>query len=295
MVQNKRLYQELLENKKVLPGIMDPVFKRIMTHHKDYLGFILERFMPITKEEIEKEGQFQNVELPSHHMSLKTGRMDLLLKIKNYSINLEANSKIDQALLIRDTSHFSWLVYNEYSREDKKTLDEILFQVAFNKKRRLSQELIVRLRPYDPELNVGDDHLIKIEINLENVKKKYYNKEKLDQYEKALLLLVIDSEEEILEIGKGDKMLEDVGKDIISYSRAKEIVDAYEAQMIEDNFKRNRAEEEGFEKGMKEGLEQGSRESKIEIAKSMLNEGMETSQISRITTLSIKEINQLKQ
>lgn len=49
MVQNKKLYQELLENGKVLPGIMDPVFKRIMTHHKDYLGFILERFIPVTK------------------------------------------------------------------------------------------------------------------------------------------------------------------------------------------------------------------------------------------------------
>ena len=305
MIQSAKLklYQQLLENGKVLPGLTDPVFKKIMTSHKDYLGFILERFMPLTKEEVEKNGEFQNIELPAPHMSMKTGRMDLLLKVQNYYINLEANSKIDQALRIRNESHFAWLIYNEYTRENKKTLDEILYQVAFNKEHRLTEELIVKLKYFDQELNVGDDHLVKVEINLENVKKKYYNKEKLDLYEKALLLLLIDSEEEILEIGKGDKMLEDVGKDIINYSRAKEIVEAYEAQMIQENYIRNSAEEEGFnrgmERGMKKGLEQGieqgiergSREKAIELAKSMLIEGIEPSKISKITGLSIEEIN----
>jgi len=313
MTQSKQLYQELLENGKVLPGIMDPVFKRIMTHHKDYLGFILERFMPLTKDEIEKEGEFQNVELPTFHISMKTGRMDLLLRVQNYYINLEANGKIDQSLRIRNEAHFSWLIYNEYSKVDKKTLDEILYQVAFNRGHRLTEKLIVELKYFDKKLNVGDDHLVKVEINLENVKKKYYNKEKLDTYEKALLLLVIDSEEKILEIGKGDQMLEEVGNDIISYSRAKEIVDAYEAQMIQERYIRNSAEEEGFnrgmERGMKEGLEKGfeqgiekgiqkgieqEREKLIAVAKSMLDEGMKPTKISKITGLSIKQINELK-
>ena len=257
-------------------------------------------------KQIEKEGEFQNVELPTFHMSMKTGRMDLLLKVKNYYINLEANGKIDKSLIIRNEAHFSWLTYNEYSREDKKTLDEILCQVAFNKGHRLTEELIVKLKYWDYELNVGDDHLVKVEINLENVKKKYYNKEKLDQYEKALLLLVIDNEEEILEIGKGDEMLEEVGKDIISYSRAKEIVDAYEAQMIQERYIRNSAEEEGFnrgmergmkeglEKGLKQGIEQGIEQDRIELAKSMLMEGIKPSKVSKITGLSMKELNQFE-
>ena len=36
------LYEELLKSGNVLPGLTDPVFKRIMTNHKDYLGLILE-------------------------------------------------------------------------------------------------------------------------------------------------------------------------------------------------------------------------------------------------------------
>ena len=34
------LYQELVKNKKVLIGLTDPVFKRVMTSHKEYLGLI---------------------------------------------------------------------------------------------------------------------------------------------------------------------------------------------------------------------------------------------------------------
>ena len=285
-----------------------------MTNHKEYLGLILENLIPLTKEEIEKDGVFLNVELPSKNLKLKTGRMDLLLQVGKYSINLEANSKIDTALIIRNEAHFSWMIYQEYARKDKKTLEEILYQIAFNKKYRLSKELIVRLQYFDKDLQVGDENFLKIEINLENVKDKYYNKEKLNRFEKALLLLVIDEEEEIRKIGKGDRVLEEVGEEVISYSRAKEIVDRYEMEMIEENFRRNRAEEEGFNKGLEKGLEKGikkgikkgiekgiekgrqeaTKESKIEMAKSMLKDDMPVQSISKYSGLSIDEIEKLK-
>ena len=132
------LYKELLENKKVLPGISDIVFKRIMINHKDYLGLILENIMPVSKEEIINKGEFLNIEIPPSNLVLKNSRMDLLLKVDKYYINLEANTNISPALIIRNIAHFSGLAFNEYSRRDKKTLEEILYQVSFNKKKRLS-------------------------------------------------------------------------------------------------------------------------------------------------------------
>ena len=257
--------------------------------------------------------------MPSQNMNTKTGRMDLLLQVGKYSINLEANSKIDTALIIRNEAHFSWLIYQEYARKDKKTLEEILYQVAFNKKYRLSKELIVRLQYWDKELKVGEENLLKVEINLENVRDKYYNKEKLSRFEKALLLLVIEEEEEIRKIGKGDELLEEVGEEVISYSRAKEIVDRYEMEMIEENFRRNRAEEEGFNKGhekgleqgrqegreegqkegikqgIEQGIEQGTRESKVQTAKSMLADDVPIESISKYTGLSVDEIHRLSE
>ena len=227
------LYEELLKNGKVLPGISDVVFKRIMTKHKEYLGMILENFLPLSKEMIVKKGEFLNVEIPPSHLSLRNVRMDLLLKVDKYYINLEANNKISDALLIRNEAHLAGLIFNEYARRDKKTLEEILYQVSFNKEKRLSKELIIRLQYWDKKLNVGDDRILKIEINLEFVNKKYYNKEEMNKFEKALMLLLIDDEEELMNFVKGDSILESVGKDIISYSRAKEIVTAYENAMIE--------------------------------------------------------------
>jgi len=44
------LYEELVKNGKVLPGISDVVFKKIMINHKDYLGLILENIISVSKE-----------------------------------------------------------------------------------------------------------------------------------------------------------------------------------------------------------------------------------------------------
>ena len=145
------LYEELIKNGKVLPGISDVVFKKIMTTHKDYLGLILEHVIPVTKEEIENNSEFLNIEIPPSHISLRAGRMDLLLKVGKYYINLEANTSIKDALLIRNEAHFAGLIFNEYTRRNKKTLEEILYQVSFNKKKRLSNELIVKLQYWDKE------------------------------------------------------------------------------------------------------------------------------------------------
>ena len=291
------LYEELVKNKKVLPGITDVLFKRIMTSHKDYLGLILENVIPIGKKEIEEKGEFLNMELPPSHISLKNSRMDLLLKIDNYYINLEANTSLGDSLLIRNEAHLAGVVYNEYSRKEKRTLEEILYQVAFHKTKRLSDSLVVKLKWWDPILNVGDDNIIKVEINLEFVNNKYYNKEKLSRYEKALLLLVLENEEEIIELIKGDEILENVGYDIISYARAKEIVTAYENAMIEENCRNNLAREEGLEQGIEQGIEQGMKQgaeqNRIEVAKAMIQEKLPIETISKCTGLTEEEIENI--
>lgn len=88
------MYEELLKNGKILPGISDVVFKKIMISHKDYLGLILENIIPLSKEEIIEKGEFLNIEIPPSHLSIKNSRMDLLLRVGKYYINLEANTSI---------------------------------------------------------------------------------------------------------------------------------------------------------------------------------------------------------
>lgn len=216
--------------------------------------------------------------------------MDLLLRVGKYYINLEANTIISPALIIRNMAHFAGLTFNEYTRKDKKTLEEILYQISFNKKKRLSNELVVRLQYWDRKLNVGEESLLKVELNLEFVNQKYYNKEKMNEFEKALMVLLIEDIEELKEFVKGDSILESVGEEIISYSRAKEIVTAYENAMIEENYRNNLAREEGIE----QGIETGSKDKQIEIAKSMLNDNLPIETISKYTGLTIQELTNLE-
>ena len=54
------------------------------------------------------------------------------------------------------------------------------------------------------------------------------------------------------------------------------------------------ARKEGIDIGVARGKTQGSKESKQEIAKAMLKEKMDINLIAKVTNLSVKEIEQLK-
>ena len=94
-----KLIEKLKKENKVIPAISDTLFKRVMTEHKEYLGFILENVMSISSKEVKENGVFLNNELPPNHLSLKNSRVDLILKVNNYLINLEANRKFSTFMI----------------------------------------------------------------------------------------------------------------------------------------------------------------------------------------------------
>ena len=55
----------------------------------------------------------------------------------------------------------------------------------------------------------------------------------------------------------------------------------------------NAAERKGIEKGREEGREEGRKEEKIEIARNMKLNGLDTNTIAKITNLSEDEIDKL--
>ena len=98
---------------------------------------------------------------------------------------------------------------------------------------------------------------------------------------KEYLALILEniiplSKKEIIE--KGESILESVGNDIISYSRAKEIVTAYENAIVEENYRNNLAREEGME----QGIEQGSREKQLEIAHKIVEKKLTVRDVERL-------------
>lgn len=157
----------------------------------------------------------------------------------------------------------------------------------------MKNEEVIDLKYYDKYLNVGEKNFRKIHLNLEKVNYKYYNKEKINRFEKALLLLKLTKEDEILELVKGDSLLENVAKDIISYSRAREIVDAYENEMIEENYRRQSIEY-ATKQAVKRGIKTGVYQNKKDTALSMLKDKIPIFQIAKYTNLSVDEIKKLR-
>lgn len=307
-MKKKSLFEQLQKEGCVIPAISDTLFKKVMTEHKDYLGIILENVMPLTKEMV-MEGEFENIEIPSSNELRKSNRLDLIFKTGDYKINLEANKRITVELLLRNEAHFAGLIYKEYSDKEKINYNSRISQVNFNGENRLANELVINLMYRDPKLKVEEKRLSKVELNLGIALKKYYNKSKLSRFEKALALLLLEEKEKIEQLVKGDNILEKVAKDIMSYSEAKEIVDLYEADIIDQNIKeysmeyeKNLAREEGLkegleqgiEKGIEQGLEQGTRQSKIEIATELLKNNVSKDVIMKSTGLTESEIEELE-
>ena len=72
-----------------------------------------------------------------------------------------------------------------------------------------------------------------------------------------------------------------VFKRFISYEQDKEFI-------------KNSELSEAKDEGIKEGIKEGAYDKQIEIAKNLLNENMDIKTISKVTGLSIENINKLK-
>ena len=110
--------------------------------------------------------------------------------------------------------------------------------------------------------------------------------------------LMLDLEPKDLDVVcKGDKMMEKYKEKIEKLNEDPEFIEVVskekDAEMVHNTLIKE-GYEQGIEVGMSQGLERGSINEKYEIAKNMLNKGMDISTISECTGLSKEEIEELK-
>jgi len=135
-----------------------------------------------------------------------------------------------------------------------------------------------------------------INIYLPNIRKKYYNKEELNELDKVMLVLNEEDNNNLSKLYKGERVMEDYVKDAKRASINDDIVGLYDKELHEEllrNTELYNAEQKGLNKGLKEGKENGIRENKIETAKNMLKESISIDIISKVTGLTKEEIEKL--
>ena len=300
MSYKKLTKQYLIDHNEVIPAIMDPIFKRIMKNHLEYLATILSCSTDIVYDDIINHGLFLDSAMITESNDDHQNTFDLFLQVNNYYFDLEANYSYSKALEFRDNSHFSALHNYVYSKkENKDNLNLKVSQVNFDcYKKVITQEVPITLQLRDEKNLIVEDNLSKINLNIEISYDLYYNgEEKEDKLYRYLSILKVKDVDELKKISKGDEILEKVAKDIIDYSRDDRVIDEYRQAIDDANLIFNsklEGKEEGYAQGKMDGKIEGEKQKQLEIARNLKQMGLSTEQIVQATGLSKAEIEKLK-
>ena len=293
-----------LKEVDMLPLSNDYVFKRIFGKggNEKILKSLLEAILRIEIQKIE----IKNPEIPKETINEKLSILDIKAEIND-------NTIIDIELQVGNTTAIEkrLVVYNakliageiKVSEEYKKAKDTIVICIINDNVVKRNAYLSLAMLKYEKTeeiryVNMGYE---KEEEYLTDMV-KYYIIE-LPKFKKKKPKVADLLEKWLYVIGGDRKMMEECKKE------NEEIKEAVEQlrQMSEDEYERelyeirersrltyNTEMNEARRKGLEEGIEKGEKESKLKIAKKLLERKMSTKEIAEITGLKEEEIEKLK-
>lgn len=279
-----------MDNKdKFFTAKNDNVFKAIFCNENNtfLLKTLIERCLKIKIEIIEIHAP----EKIKENIYVKGQILDVLVKVDNRLINIEVNSGFYDGVHRRNFG-YAGSKYSEEVKIGENYLDmNEVIQINFTwglprKYLILGEYLLVDKKT---EIKFVDNFSI-FEYNMDKIRELWYSGDK--EYE---FLAILDfNKEELKKIGKGDEYMSEFKKKIESLNdnrEYKEFLTAEEDMKKTNNTFKEIGRREGFEDGKVLGIE----ESKVEIAKKLLNKNMDIKEIAEVTGLSLEKIQKLKE
>lgn len=132
----------------------------------------------------------------------------------------------------------------------------------------------------------------KIEIDIIELKKvqKEYNKNRKDKKSQWMMFMNNPEDEEVDKIMEENEGIKEAKIEVVKMSHDEKI-----RKLAELREKAIRDEKSCYNTGLHEGMKEGEKKATIKIAKQLLKKGMKVDEIAQITSLSINEIEKLKQ
>ncbi len=300
-----------LKEVDMLPLSNDYVFKRIFGKggNEKILKSLLEAILRIEIQKIE----IKNPEIPKETIDEKLSILDIKAEIND-------NTIIDIELQVGNTTAIErrLIVYNakliageiKVSEKYQKAKDTIVICIINDNVVKRNAYLSLAMLKYEETEEIRY-------VNMEYEKEEEYLTEMVKYYIIELPKFkkkpkVADLLEKWLYVIGGDrKMMEECKKENEEIKEAVEQLtqmsaDEYERELYEIRERsrltynteiyeaRRQGEAKGKEEGVKEGIEKGEKESKLKIAKKLLERKMSTQEIAEITGLKEEEIEKLK-
>ncbi len=280
------------KDKKIYLLNNDIIFKN--TFNKEEL---LKRLLEETLELKVREIFSANTELPIDYKKEKIKVLDLIVVTDKGIINVEVNNDYREDIYIRNFLYFCKLISSHLKKKNK-NYSNVIEHIQLN--------ITWHLQKYFPDIDMRGRKKIEFYIMEPESKKKimgkifkivninmdYYTKVWYSKNEKSIkkenpfiMLLAASNYEEMEKISKGDRLMEEISKDVKKYNidptLANEIA---ELAAIEN-------ENEIWENTIRERT---TEQRNIEIAENMLKDSINPDIIAKYTGLSMQEIKKIQ-
>ena len=283
----------MIETKPFYTCKYDKAFKEIMMKEENFeiLKKVLESILEVTIEKIE----LQPLHIPTGNIHLKGKEVDLLVVTDQGKIEVEVNTYYNDYVRVRNFSYITNIYNNQVTVGDKYNEDTNVIQINLNygipdtKYKR-----IYKVRDEEGKEYIKNFYIY--EINMEKLKKIWYDKNELE-IEKNKYLLMLDMEIKDIKKLPKDKVVKEYMEKIEKLNNDPMFINwitkEKDEQMIKNTQLYN-ATQQGINIGINQGINQGIKQEKIEIAKSMLKKNMDIEDIIDITGLTKEEIEKLQ-
>ena len=257
---------------------------------EDFLAAILE----VNKEELKGKVIIQNSELLKTNITNKKQTVDLLIKYQDRIINIELNNQNNylREINYRNFSYFHHIIYSDVTKGEDYYKETEYMQINIDLYP-LYEELrkpVLKFTYYDKENKQEYKIPTTIyHINVAQCRKEIYNgRRKANRMLIWGALIASENIEELIEIAKGDEIMEKVVNKIEEFSADDNILGLYNWEEDQEKIRKaglRRTLEEGRAEGLCEGIEK--------TAINMAKEGASLDFISRVTSLSKKHVQEI--
>ena len=292
---------------EIMNNMYDCTFKSIVLDEdlKDFICFIIHEITRIDYDEL-MSGEFSNTEFSIRQIDDKRRVCDVLLKTKNYIINIEANLEYYDGLFIKNNSYYQSILSALYKRGEDYLNTKKAIQINIDNfslkdiypKTSISK-YVLKEEKYNNVFIENDAEKYYVDLVTLNrmcKKRKYKNLKKIEKY---LLMLKVRNIKILKEIGD-DEVLKKVVSKIIEMNEDEELIGVYDKEVEDAKILKTRlegarmegiveGEKIGYDLGEKSGYEMGM----IKWAKSLLKNNINVNEISNLTGLSKTKIKSL--
>ena len=283
---------KLLEQNKVIPATFDKIFKSIWQdeRNKKLLSYMISFITKLNKKELYNNMEFKNTEIPKENFKEKGMITDLLIASLKTLFNLEMNKAPDKGRIKKNNKYAHKLAtYTSKTNGKYNKLIQINFNASINFDNELSSEYMMRSR--DGKTCANENYIIH-HISMVKIVYKYYNNNRLNRFEKAIVMMYTSDKKVLEELSKGDEDLMNLKETIEEKSMDDEIIGLYNEKEMQDYVNQINLED-SHEEGYKMGKKESKKNALIETAKRLLNLGINVKDISKGTGLTEKEIENL--